>query len=111
VSLRECLISTEADDSSTHPGGPLWWWASSLMICTTTTAVPSTSSTNINLPCIALEYCELHQFTTFCRNEVSFLGACFQVFDNARELGLFRSFGLGRVMLRHCFKKRPCGCA
>ncbi|MBU9558705.1 hypothetical protein [Burkholderia multivorans] len=37
------------------------------------------------LPCIALNYAELHKYTTFCPNQRSFLGAYFQVFDAARE--------------------------
>lgn len=43
----------------------------------------------IQLPCIGLDYDELHQYTTYCRDEASFLGAYFQVFDKAREIGSF----------------------
>lgn len=50
---------------------------------------------NINLPCIALDYGELHQYTTFCRDEASFLGAYFQVFDSARELNSFPRLRFG----------------
>jgi hypothetical protein len=44
---------------------------------------------DIGLPCIALDYGEFHQYTTFCKGEASLLGAYFQVFDKARELGSF----------------------
>jgi len=50
---------------------------------------------DINLPCIALDYGELHEYTTFCRDEASFLGAYFQVFDKARELGSFPRLRFG----------------
>jgi len=49
----------------------------------------------INLPCIALDYGELHEYTTFCRDEASFLGAYFQVFDKARELDSFPRLRFG----------------
>ncbi len=48
-----------------------------------------------NLPCIALDYAELHKYTTFCPNQGSFLGAYFQVFDVARELGEFPRLRFG----------------
>lgn len=49
----------------------------------------------IDLPCIALDYAELHSYTSFCRDERSFLGAYFQVFDNARALGSFPRLRFG----------------
>ena len=49
----------------------------------------------IKLPCIALDYAELHSYTSFCRDEGSFLGAYFQVFDNARALGSFPRLRFG----------------
>jgi hypothetical protein len=68
---------------------------------------------DVGLPCIALEYGELHQYTTFCGDEASFLGAYFQVFDKARELGSFPRlrFGVRDVEdLRRCQKiARPEG--
>lgn len=50
-------------------------------------------------PCIALDYSELHQYTSYCPEEGKFLGAYFQVFDTARELGEFPRlrFGLNDV--------------
>jgi hypothetical protein len=53
----------------------------------------------IGLPCIALDYEELHQYTSFCGDEERFLSAYFQVFDNARALGKFPRlrFGLNDV--------------
>lgn len=53
----------------------------------------------IELPCIALDYGELHQYTSFCSDEKRFLNAYFQVFDNARALGEFPRlrFGLNDV--------------
>lgn len=53
----------------------------------------------INLPCIGLDYDELHKYTTFCTNEKSFLQAYFQVFDKAHTLGSFPRlrFGLNDV--------------
>jgi hypothetical protein len=50
---------------------------------------------DIRLPCIALEYGELHQYTTYCRDEASFEGAYFQVFDKAREVGSFPRIRFG----------------
>ncbi|EQD75981.1 hypothetical protein B1A_03529 [mine drainage metagenome] len=50
---------------------------------------------DIELPCIALDYGELHQYTTFCRQEASFLGAYFEVFDKAREFGSFPKLRFG----------------
>jgi hypothetical protein len=54
---------------------------------------------HVGLPCIALDYGELHQYTSFCADESRFLGAYFQVFDNARALGEFPRlrFGLNDV--------------
>ena len=49
----------------------------------------------INLPCIALDYAELHSYTTFCKSEEAFLGAYFQVFDNARQLKTFPRLRFG----------------
>lgn len=49
----------------------------------------------INLPCIALDYAELHSYTSFCKDESSFLGAYFQVFDNARRLKSFPRLRFG----------------
>jgi len=49
----------------------------------------------IDLPCIALDYGELHQYTTFCEDEASFLGAYFQVFEQARELNSFPRLRFG----------------
>ncbi|MFK1438037.1 hypothetical protein ACIU0H_30880 [Pseudomonas aeruginosa] len=50
---------------------------------------------DIHLPCIALDYAELHSYTSFCQDEGSFLGAYFQVFDNARTLGSFPRLRFG----------------
>jgi hypothetical protein len=50
---------------------------------------------DIGLPCLALDYGELHQYTTFCRDEASFLSAYFQVFDKASELGSFPRLRFG----------------
>lgn len=49
----------------------------------------------VGLPCIALDYSELHQYTSFCRSEASFLNAYFQVFDKAREIGIFPRLRFG----------------
>jgi hypothetical protein len=40
---------------------------------------------DIGLPCIALDYGELVQYTTFCNSEDAFVGAYFEVFDKALE--------------------------
>lgn len=50
---------------------------------------------DIQLPCIALDYAELHQYTTFCSDEETFLGAYFQVFDTARQFGSFPRLRFG----------------
>lgn len=47
------------------------------------------------LPCMALDYSELHQYTSFCRDESAFLNAYFQVFDKAREVGVFPRLRFG----------------
>lgn len=49
----------------------------------------------ISLPCIALDYPELHNYTSFCKSEEAFLGAYFQVFDNARRLQSFPRLRFG----------------
>lgn len=49
----------------------------------------------ISLPCIALDYAELHSYTSFCKDEVSFMSAYFQVFDNARRLNSFPRLRFG----------------
>jgi hypothetical protein len=46
-------------------------------------------------PCIALDYGELHDYTTFCPDQGTLLGAYFQVFDAARELGEFPRLRFG----------------
>lgn len=38
---------------------------------------------DIELPCIALDYGELVQYTTFCNSEDAFVGAYFEVFNHA----------------------------
>ena len=43
----------------------------------------------INFLCIALDYAELHSYTSYCGDERRFLGACFQVFNLARSNGNF----------------------
>ncbi|MBY4898708.1 hypothetical protein [Cupriavidus sp. AU9028] len=50
-------------------------------------------------PCLALEYEELHSYTTFCPSPAQFLSAYFQVFDSAMEHGEFPRlrFGLNDV--------------
>ncbi|WP_157422014.1 hypothetical protein [Acidovorax sp. Root219] len=48
-----------------------------------------------DLPCIALDYEELHQYTTFCGDEHGFLHAYFQLFNNARNLGEFPRLRFG----------------
>jgi hypothetical protein len=50
---------------------------------------------DVGLPCIALDITELHKFTTFCPNEAAFLGAYFEVFDKAQELGQFPRLRFG----------------
>ena len=50
---------------------------------------------DIQLPCIGIDYGELHQYTTFCRDEAGFLDAYFQVFDAAREIGSFPRLRFG----------------
>lgn len=40
---------------------------------------------DIGLPCIALDYGELVQYTTFCNSEDAFVGAYFEVFNKALE--------------------------
>lgn len=50
---------------------------------------------DVGLPCIALDIAELHEFTTFCPNEAAFLGAYFEVFDMAQELGEFPRLRFG----------------
>ena len=49
----------------------------------------------IGLPCIALDYEELHTYTHFCRDEEFFLRAYFQVFYKAKELGRFPRLRFG----------------
>ena len=50
---------------------------------------------DIHLPCIALDYAELHSYTSFCQDEESFLAAYFKVFDGARTLGSFPRLRFG----------------
>ncbi|MCX5591607.1 hypothetical protein [Alcaligenes endophyticus] len=49
----------------------------------------------INLPCIALDYAELHRYTTYCSDEGRFLGAYFQVFNFALSNGCFPRLRFG----------------
>lgn len=49
----------------------------------------------IDLPCIALDYAELHSYTSYCKGESGFLSAYFQVFDAARRLGSFPRLRFG----------------
>ena len=53
----------------------------------------------LQLPCLALEYEELHAYTTFCPEEAKFFGAYFEVFDYAMAQGTFPRlrFGLNDV--------------
>lgn len=56
-------------------------------------------------PCIALDYSELHSYTTFCPSQDAFLGAYFQVFDTARELGEFPRLRFGARDVRALWDK------
>lgn len=49
----------------------------------------------INFPCIALDYAELHSYTSYCGDERRFLGAYFQVFNFARSNGSFPRLRFG----------------
>lgn len=58
----------------------------------------------INLPCIALDYSELHSYTSYCGDERRFLGAYFQVFNFASSNGSFPRLRFGvedAVILMH----------
>jgi len=57
------------------------------------------------LPCIALDYSELHKYTTFCQNQGSFLGAYFQVFDTARQFGEFPRLRFGARDVRALWER------
>lgn len=48
-----------------------------------------------NLPCIALDYAELHTYTSFCTSEDSFFEAYFQVFNFALENEYFPRLRFG----------------
>ena len=61
---------------------------------------------DVGLPCIAIDYGELHDYTTFCVDEEGFVGAYFEVFDKARELGEFPRLRFG---LRDAERIRPQG--
>jgi len=50
---------------------------------------------DINFPCIAVDYAELHNYTSYCGDESRFLGAYFQVFDFARANGSFPRLRFG----------------
>lgn len=54
----------------------------------------------IQLPCIALDYQELHSYTTYCTDAEGFIGAYFEVFDFAQVNGKFPRlrFGLNDVL-------------
>ncbi|MDR0214068.1 MAG: hypothetical protein LBJ15_08725 [Comamonas sp.] len=49
----------------------------------------------INFPCIALDYAELHSYTSYCGDERRFLGAYFQVFNFAHSNGSFPRLRFG----------------
>lgn len=49
----------------------------------------------INFPCIALDYAELHSYTSYCGDESRFLGAYFQVFNFAISHGSFPRLRFG----------------
>lgn len=49
----------------------------------------------IELPCIALDYPELHAYTTYCEDEDAFVSSYFQVFDAALQLGTFPRLRFG----------------
>lgn len=49
----------------------------------------------IDFPCIALDYTELHSYTTYCGDETRFLGAYFQVFNSALSTGSFARLRFG----------------
>jgi hypothetical protein len=49
----------------------------------------------INLPCIALDYPELHTYTSFCEDSEEFIRAYFEVFDFARANGQFPRLRFG----------------
>ncbi len=50
---------------------------------------------DINFPCIALDYAELHSYTSYCGDEHRFLGAYFQIFNFARSNGNFPRLRFG----------------
>lgn len=49
----------------------------------------------IELPCIALDYSGLHEFTTYCETEHAFVGAYFEVFDHLQKTGVFPRLRFG----------------
>jgi len=49
----------------------------------------------INLPCIALDYPELHTYTAYCEDAEEFIRAYFEVFDFALENGQFPRLRFG----------------
>jgi hypothetical protein len=49
----------------------------------------------INLPCIALDYSELHTYTSYCEDADEFIRAYFEVFDFALENGQFPRLRFG----------------
>ena len=49
----------------------------------------------IDFPCIALDYAELHSYTSYCSDESRFLGAYFQVFNFAISTGSFPRLRFG----------------
>lgn len=49
----------------------------------------------INLPCIALDYAELHRYTSYCEDANEFVRSYFEVFDFALENGEFPRLRFG----------------
>lgn len=49
----------------------------------------------LSLPCLALDYGELHTYTTFCPEEAKFIGAYFEVFNFAMAHGVFPRLRFG----------------
>jgi hypothetical protein len=49
----------------------------------------------IDLPCVALDYAELHRYTSYCEDADEFVRAYFEVFDFARQNGVFPRLRFG----------------
>jgi hypothetical protein len=49
----------------------------------------------INLPCIALDYAELHRYTSYCEDASEFIRSYFEVFDYALQNGIFARLRFG----------------